>query len=94
MVTDGTDTSHSPHLPRHLTALVGRTTELAQIRQKLLDPACRLLTLFGPGGMGKTRLAIEVARRVAPDLAREVGERMQLQRDGQLFLVLIAHAAY
>jgi predicted ATPase/DNA-binding NarL/FixJ family response regulator len=47
-----------------LTALVGRTTELSQIRQQLLDPACRLLTLLGPGGIGKTRLAIEVATSV------------------------------
>nr|HMN31008.1 AAA family ATPase [Caldilineaceae bacterium] len=61
MLTDGSITSQSPHLPRPLTALVGRTTELAQIRQQLLDPACRLLTLLGPGGMGKTRLAIEAA---------------------------------
>ncbi len=61
MVTDRTDPSHVAHLPRPLTALVGRTTELPQIRQQLLDPACRLLTLHGPGGIGKTRLAIEVA---------------------------------
>lgn len=41
-----------------LTGLVGRESELAQIAARLADPACRLLTLVGPGGIGKTRLAL------------------------------------
>jgi predicted ATPase/DNA-binding CsgD family transcriptional regulator len=53
--------SHTDTLPRPFTALIGREAELGLIRQQLLDPACRLLTLLGPGGMGKTRLAIEAA---------------------------------
>ena len=48
-------------LPFQLTAFVGRTTELAEIDGLLGDAACRLLTLVGPGGIGKTRLAIQVA---------------------------------
>jgi predicted ATPase len=48
-------------LPFQPTAFVGRVTELAEIDALLGDPACRLLTLVGPGGIGKTRLAIEVA---------------------------------
>jgi predicted ATPase len=41
--------------------LLGRTSELASVAAKLLDPATRLLTLTGSGGTGKTRLAIQVA---------------------------------
>lgn len=40
---------------------MGRSHELADIDRLLHDPACRLLTLVGPGGMGKTRLASEAA---------------------------------
>lgn len=40
------------------TSFVGRETELATIQQSLDDPACRLLTLHGMGGAGKTRLAL------------------------------------
>jgi predicted ATPase/Tfp pilus assembly protein PilF/DNA-binding XRE family transcriptional regulator len=48
-------------LPVPPTPLLGREPELAAMSQLLQDPYCRLLTLIGPGGIGKTRLAIEVA---------------------------------
>jgi predicted ATPase/DNA-binding CsgD family transcriptional regulator len=48
-------------LPLAVTPFVGRKKELAELADLLTDPACRLLTLFGPGGIGKTRLALEVA---------------------------------
>jgi predicted ATPase/DNA-binding SARP family transcriptional activator len=52
-----------PHnLPLQLTPFVGRETELAQIATRLADPTCRLLTLVGPGGSGKTRLALQAAQ--------------------------------
>ena len=51
------------------TPFVGRQTELAQSIDYLTNPACRLLTLCGPGGMGKTRLSIEVSKQIAPKLA-------------------------
>jgi len=49
------------NLPAPLTPFVGREEELAQIEERLQDPSCRLLTLVGPGGIGKTRLALEAA---------------------------------
>jgi hypothetical protein len=52
--------------------LVGRTAELRVLEQRLADPSCRLLALVGPGGNGKTRLAIELARREASRAHRDV----------------------
>jgi pimeloyl-ACP methyl ester carboxylesterase len=49
----------SHNLPGQLTPFVGRSRELAEITDLLTDPGCRLLTLFSPGGTGKTRLAIQ-----------------------------------
>ncbi|KPJ73915.1 hypothetical protein AMJ52_02610 [candidate division TA06 bacterium DG_78] len=54
-------TSISHNLPPQLTPFVGRKDEMAEIEKRLEDPSCRLLTLVGPGGIGKTRLAIKVA---------------------------------
>jgi predicted ATPase/DNA-binding SARP family transcriptional activator len=49
------------NLPASLTPFVGREAELQAIETCLQDPDCRLLTLVGPGGIGKTRLALEAA---------------------------------
>ncbi len=51
------------NLPPNLTSFVGRERDLAEINNLVEDPACRLLTLIGPGGVGKTRLAIAAARQ-------------------------------
>ncbi len=56
-------TSPRYELPPQLTPFVGRQDELKQIADLLAHPECRLVTLTGPGGIGKTRLAIEAARR-------------------------------
>jgi hypothetical protein len=47
------------NLPVQTTPFVGRQAVLEEINRLLKDPACRLLTLVGPGGSGKTRLALE-----------------------------------
>jgi predicted ATPase len=52
-------------LPVPLTGLVGRGQELGSIERMLRDASVRLLTLTGPGGIGKTRLAIAAAGRVS-----------------------------
>jgi predicted ATPase len=55
-----------PHnLPAQPTPFVGRGRELAEITRLLLQPGCRLLTLVGPGGIGKTRLALQAAQLLA-----------------------------
>src|SRR5690349_19156110 len=51
------------NLPLPRTSFVGRASELEAIDRLLEDPGCRLLTLVGPGGAGKTRLALEAAAR-------------------------------
>lgn len=53
----------TPHnLPPDVTPFIGRQAALGQVAERLADPACRLLTILGPGGIGKTRLAIQAAR--------------------------------
>ena len=65
------------NLPAVLTSLVGREVEGRATREQLLNPRTRLLTLTGPPGIGKTRLAL--------DVASEVGENFQ---DGVYFVDL------
>ena len=50
-------------LPGPSGALVGRERELGHLDGLLNDPACRLVTIVGPGGVGKTRLAVEIGRQ-------------------------------
>lgn len=66
------------NLPTQLTPFIGREQELAEINKLLAaEPACRLLTLVGPGGIGKTRLAL-----------RAVTEAVETFRHGVTFVSL------
>jgi predicted ATPase/class 3 adenylate cyclase len=53
--------AHRHNLPQEITAFIGRSAELAQVQTRLADPTVRILTLHGPGGIGKTRLSLAVA---------------------------------
>ena len=71
------------NLPPQLTPFIGRENELATINRLLADPACRLLTILGPGGMGKTRIAVQVMKILATD-------KPVLFPDGLYFIPLAA----
>ncbi len=63
------------HIPTHplppaTTPFVGRTEEVAELTRLLANHGCRLITLLGPGGMGKTRLALEMARNMVSEQQR------------------------
>lgn len=57
------------NLPAQPNRFIGRLKEVHELTDLLADPECRLVTLVGPGGTGKTRLSIEVAEKVADRFA-------------------------
>lgn len=67
------------NLPRPITSLIGRTDELSELTAKVLHPVYRCLTLIGPGGIGKTRLAIALGEQLRASFA-----------DGVIFVALAA----
>jgi predicted ATPase/class 3 adenylate cyclase len=67
------------NLPIQPTPLVGREREVAQVCEQLLSPEVRLLTLTGPGGTGKTRVALQAA-----------AELLEEFEDGAFFVTLAA----
>lgn len=63
-------TTSVPHnLPSALMPIIGRAEELKQIQQRIEDSNCRLLTIIGMGGVGKTRLALEACQLLAKSTA-------------------------
>lgn len=72
------------NMPAPTTPFVGRKQEIDEIVRRMGDPACRLLTLNGPGGIGKTRLAVEVAHHIAVDTTPQA----RMCTDGVAFVAL------
>lgn len=73
-----------PHnLPTDWLPFFGRRTETERIISRLQQPQCRLLTLQGPGGMGKTRLALAVGRQLLQNNAASTFP------DGIFFVTLV-----
>lgn len=60
------------NLPVSLTSFHGREQELVDLERLIANPECRCISLVGPGGIGKTRLALETAQRHRADFAHGV----------------------
>ena len=91
--TTAVDELSGASLPLALTPLLGRDGDVETLRQWLAEPAVRLITLTGPGGVGKTRLALELARAIAEEGAtRVVFAPLATIRDPGLAACAIAEA--
>ncbi len=76
-----------------LTPTIGRDQEIAEVRRRVLSPTGRLVTLVGPGGVGKTRLAIEAAALIGEELADgALLVELAPVRDPRLLPASIGHA--
>ena len=81
-----------PPVPVPPTRLIGRAADLAALELLLADREIRLVTLVGPGGIGKTRLAIEAVMRVAQGADDVAFVALATVRDPDLVLPTIARA--
>ncbi len=79
LIVSVTSSVSKVHLPSMATLFIERARDLARIVERLRQPDCRLLTLVGAGGIGKTRLAVRAAAEIAGDY-----------RDGVYFVGLVA----
>jgi predicted ATPase/DNA-binding XRE family transcriptional regulator len=76
------------NLPAPLTPFFGRTAEIIELTQYLTNPTARLITIVGPGGMGKTRLALEVAQSIYEHGDQESNPLHAKFLDGVYFVAL------
>lgn len=84
--------THPNNLPVQPTTFIGREREVEAIQQRLMRPDVRLLTLSGPGGVGKTRMALQVAAEVLEEFADGVFFiRLSVISDPNLIAYAIAH---
>jgi len=86
------DRSRAVSLPLALTIFLGRDADVQTLRLWLEDSTARLITLTGPGGAGKTRLALELARLKASEGARVQFVELAAVRDSALVAPAIAEA--
>src|SRR5687767_3681533 len=91
--TAAVDELSSALLPLPLTVLMGRDQDVETLRGWLGDPAARLITLVGPGGVGKTRLVLELARAIGEEgTTRVVFVSLATVRDSAFVASAIAGA--
>jgi hypothetical protein len=84
-------TNGSVYLPAGLTRLLGRDGDIRVVVDLLAGSESRLVTLTGPGGVGKTRLALEVAAQLTPEFVDGVAfVSLTALRDPRLVLATIA----
>jgi hypothetical protein len=79
-------------LPAQLTSFVGRQRDLIELEHLIGAPEGRLVTLVGPGGVGKTRLALELAARLAATSPEIVFVELELLVDPDILLPTVAIA--
>jgi predicted ATPase/DNA-binding XRE family transcriptional regulator len=92
-VTAAVDELSSALLPLPLTVLMGRDQDVQTLRGWLADPSARLITLVGPGGVGKTRLVLELAREIREEgTTRVVFVSLATVRDSAFVASAIAGA--
>ncbi len=75
------------NLSSETTTFIGRSAELVEIERRVVDPTTRLLTILAPGGMGKTRIAVELGHRLVATAVAGSRRREEFRFPDGVFLV-------